>query len=372
MRKVSIVIAVISMASSALFATNATSASPGLPSLPLQASEIAKERLLDIAAKFEAKFGSENLENDPTKLGSPSKSGFISVAVNPDTNRIELYWAGKPTADVLNTVLSEKSIELKQGLNSLEFMHDAGIRIIQDFSHDPDLRGLKFELFRPHLDGSGIDIEVSSKSQELSSEAASIIEVKFSQKYSIDVNLKTRLDGNGINFAASRQNDASAYSGGAGYETSAGNYCSTGFGVKKTSTNVEYLLTAYHCFMGNGTNQNSYKPGTSTAWGTWSQTSAQFMHNRDAALIKPNSSNASGYVYTGNFSSSTKELIYGTATNVVGMSACIDGANSGYRCGVIVSNTSVIISLAGVNVTVVEGSASGIPGVVHGDSGGRF
>lgn len=197
-----------------VLAANGTMAIPDLPVLPPQASEVNQDKLLEIASKFEIKYGSETLPNDAKNLGAANKQGFISVAIDPQTDRVSLYWAGMPSPNVHRAITSEKKIDLKIGVNSLEYMHDAGIKIISDVSTITELSSLKFEQFRPRLDGSGIDIELSEGADTPSALSVESIEALLSKEYKIEVNVQIRESGNGINFTASRQVDRPVFSSG--------------------------------------------------------------------------------------------------------------------------------------------------------------
>lgn len=204
----------ISILTSSVLAANGTMASPNFPVLPPQASDVAQEKLLEIASKFETKYGSETLSNDAKNLDVSNKEGFISVAIEPQTDRVSLYWAGMPSPDLQRSIASDKKIDLKFGVYSLEFMHDSGIKIISEVSAIPELAGLRFELFRPRLDGSGIDIELSKGVDSPSALSVESIEALLSKEYKIDVNVQIRESGNGINFTASRQVDRPVFSSG--------------------------------------------------------------------------------------------------------------------------------------------------------------
>jgi hypothetical protein len=197
-----------------VLAANGSMAIPDLPVSPPQASEVNQDKLLEIASKFETKYGSETLSNDAKNLGAANREGFISVAIEPQTDRVSLYWAGKPSPDLQRSIASDKKIDLKFGLYSLEFMHNSGIKIISEVSTIPELAGLRFELFKPRLDGSGVDIELSKGVDSPSALSVESIEALLSKEYKIDVNVQIRESGNGINFTASRQVDRPVFSSG--------------------------------------------------------------------------------------------------------------------------------------------------------------
>jgi hypothetical protein len=335
---------------------------------PNKSNEVPNEKLSAIADRIQDKFGGDSLANESENLKTPDKEGFISVSVDAAASNVRLFWAGKPDAGVQEYLDSEGSVSVEQGEYSYEYMHTVGISLIEDLPNISALKGLVFSLLRPHVDGSGVDLEMTRNGEATSTVDAFEVQNSLSSTYDLSISLS--IEDEGLTLLSSRQTDVSPYSGGSGYETTNVPYCSTGFGVKKSTTNLEYLLTAYHCFDGFGSNQSVFKPGTSSVWGSWSQTSGMYSGSRDAALIRPSSGNASGYVYVGPFDTSTKELIYGSATNTIGMSACIDGANSGYRCGVEVTNLGILKSINGSLVTLIEGDATGIFGAVEGDSGG--
>lgn len=352
----------------AIVSGSVSEAATDVSTAPSQSVQVPNEKLSAIADRIQEKFGGDSLANESQNLRTPRKEGFISVSVDAAASNVRLFWAGKPDSGVQECLDSEGSVYVEQGDYSYEYMHTVGISLIEDLPNVSALKGLAFSLLRPHVDGSGVDLEMTRTGEKLSTLDTFEIQNSLSSTYDLSISLS--IESESLTLLSSRQTDVSPYSGGAGFETSYVPYCSTGFGVKKSTTNLEYLLTAYHCFYGFGSNQSVFKPGTSSVWGSWSQTSGMYSGSRDAALIRPNSGNASGYVYVGPFDTSNKELIYGSATNTLGMSACIDGANSGYRCGIEVTNLGVIKSISGSLVTLIEGDASGILGAVEGDSGG--
>ena len=179
-----------------------------------------------------------------------------------------------------------------------------------------------------------------------------------------------------IKLTASRIDDYAPWRGGSLFSTtnSAGltGYCSQGFGVQSKITNIQYMLTARHCFDSSTSLTLNKLVAPSPSIGSWSSSSAYNSSDFDVSLTFPDQGTVRNSVYYGGIASTAAIQVQGTSTNVEGALVCTDGANSGMHCDVrvIAPPQQLYVGLV-VYSGVVKGQRdNGYISAAFGDSGG--
>lgn len=173
---------------------------------------------------------------------------------------------------------------------------------------------------------------------------------------------------------ATRQNDATPWSGGALIVNSQnGGSCSTGFAVLDGA--YGRLLSAAHCDLSGNA---SWYDGTESDIFTYGSTYVDVrQHDWESLLIDP-VGGTQGKVYGGPWNAGTsdphyKQGVAGASATGYGDSVCTSGANSGEHCGIFIVDQAVIY---GCPVTDYDcyGSIGEKPNnaisIAQGDSGG--
>ncbi|MEU5692331.1 S1 family peptidase [Actinosynnema sp. NPDC020468] len=145
-------------------------------------------------------------------------------------------------------------------------------------------------------------------------------------------------------------------------------YCSVGFGAR-TSTGVQYLVSAGHCIAGlpslyyNGTR---FAKGTSTRYALGS-------NSVDMGVARIDSGN-SITTQVGTWGAAGLITVKGGNRGAVGASLCKSGATSGWTCGSITgyNQTVTYTDPNGGPSTVVRGLGASTVCTMGGDSGGAY
>lgn len=161
-----------------------------------------------------------------------------------------------------------------------------------------------------------------------------------------------------------RMLDAAPWWAGARLTDGAGQ-CTSGFGIVAPG-NVQYLLTAYHCFA----------PAAGVFTGPPPAAAARrigpvgpVLPGRDAEVIDVAPGFAGGRTYTGGVADATEGSlpVNGAGANIAGLVVCNSGSFSGELCGIVIRRANVNYRL------VIRGAAVNVVGGVYGQTGGlRF
>lgn len=299
--------------------------------------------------------------------------GYLLTVLGDRT--LDVYWKGELPSEV--KVLIEQHPLVKVTVHQVAFDEDEYLgaqklvvdRLIADppdgasydaVTHADDRSSLTFVLVGS-LNADGI--------AEVEKRIASWIDIPFSVEV---VDEPTAIA------AATRQNDASPWKGGAQIDITLipDQWCTTGFPVTMEDTGNKYLTTARHCI----TYSNGGYIGTTgdiddangDALGTWKNSAAWNRPEYDVTLIKPNSGLIGSSVYSGGINSSALVTLSGaTVSPDPGGYVWGSGANSGAHVLQVVSkNAGYSVNNTPVTGGHVLATASGGVAVAQGDSGG--
>lgn len=291
--------------------------------------------------------------------------GFASVVPDLNDGSVDLYWVGD---------LSEQYKLMAAAFSGIVVrIHTVERNFAELTTATLDATRLSPEVTVATVlaDASGISVTLSGGPTGASSELQTELETE------LGVSVEITRD-KGIDLAvATRAADTSPYSGGALYVAGT-RICSTGFGVINNSTQLKYILTAYHCFHQQVSPLAVKATGSGATIGTWNNSASLNMQNLDSALYRPTGGVATNTVYVGGPGASVKAGIFGALTNVIGMNVCTSGGNTGEHCTTVIDSLSSTIAISDSNGTplytvsnVVKGHVTSTgTGFSNGDSGG--
>lgn len=301
-----------------------------------------------------------------TGTSSEGFRGFGSVVPNLRDGSVDIYWAGD-TSPELNEFLDAQGSNLAVRIHSVEHnFEELALATIESVSLSSQISSASVL-----PDSSGISVQIS----DLPESAAIELKNEISQKIDMPVELA------GYELVtpavASRNTDSSPYSGGALFQAGT-KMCSSGFGVVNNATQLKYILTAYHCFYQQASPTAVKASGSGATIGTWNSSSSLNLQSLDSSMYRPTGGIATNTVFVGGPTSTLKAGIYGALTNVVGMSVCTSGGNTGEHCTTVIdslfstiqlrdANSNVLYTVSNVVTGHVTTAGSGFAG---GDSGG--
>lgn len=258
---------------------------------------------------------------------------YVGMIPEQENSIINLYVFGSISRELSDLLKSNTSVavSINPAAYSLKTLKD-GERTVTSYVVEGKIPlGLDLKSTHVNDDGSGLTITLKSnpskEGEEWLSELESILQI----------HLDIKVDESEIVPLASRTADVSPWHGGAFYTLIGSNsqsFCSTGFGVVSNTTNLNYLLTARHCFP-TGTGLADEFPETTQTGiriGSWGPESYYSYPDHDIALIRPNGGTVSSYVYDGSYSTSNTTRVTSVASNIVGGAVCANGGNSGRHC----------------------------------------
>jgi len=297
---------------------------------------------------------------------------YVGMIPEQENRIINLYVFGSISSELSDLLKSNTSVavSINPAAYSLKTLKD-GERTVTSYVVEGKIPlGLDLKSTHVNDDGSGLTITLKSNPSKEGNEWLSELE------RILQIHLDIKVDESEIVPLASRTADVSPWHGGAFYTLIGSNsqsFCSMGFGVVSNTTNLNYLLTARHCFP-TGTGLADEFPETSQTGntiGSWSPASYYNYPSHDISLVYPSGSNVSSYVYDGGYSTSNTTKVASVASNIVGGSICVNGGNSGRHCGLtITSGPSTFYNGSKVIFDVVSAQRSDFTIVVAaGDSG---
>lgn len=304
-------------------------------------------------------------------LTSGGFESFAGVVPNAENGTVDLYITEIPDSRMEEYLRSVKEVSIR--VHFAKYSHqelEAGIKRIS-----PEvLRSFKegIDVYSAHASDAGSAIELTLRpsssipSSEWLDRLIKIARVSIVLKKSPEEVPDTP-------FALqTRTTPTDPWWGGALFE--AGGYaCSTGFGVVSNTTNLDYLMTARHCFVST-TNLTLRSYGESAFMGTWSPSQYYNFPSLDIALTFPSGQGSSDKVFTGayNSNSNSGKTISGVGTNNLNRLVCVNGGNSGAHCSVkVIQTPATIFTIEGSTSGVVTGKRDNNSIVAaSGDSGG--
>ncbi|MDR6593511.1 S1 family peptidase [Saccharothrix longispora] len=145
-------------------------------------------------------------------------------------------------------------------------------------------------------------------------------------------------------------------------------YCSVGFGAR-SSSGVQYLVSAGHCVAGNAT---LHYDGTRFARGAGSRYALGY-DSVDMGVARLDAGN-SITTRVGTWGAAGQIAVKGAARGQVGASICKSGATTGWTCGSITgyNQTVTYVDPNGGPSTVVRGLGKSTVCTMGGDSGGAY
>jgi len=305
------------------------------------------------------------------QLSAEGFPNIVGTILRHEDCLIDVYVYGGDLLGLNDFQIKHPSVRLRmhRAVFSREELEAADRRILDSYSGEQSPDGLILASTYILPDGSGISIELDSTSPL--PEAGWLLNLQSEVK----VKLFLEEDRSFLRPASSRAQDEFPWSGGAFFltypDSGYPNVCSTGFGVKSTTTAIKYMLTARHCFTNEtGEPIESYQMQN---WiGNWNPSPYYNFESNDLSLIRLSVSSLSGATYYGPFNSTSKRNVIGLESNNVGDSFCTNGGNSGLHCGVQITKGPVTRLVEGRQVANVYIGRRPDNGIIaaFGDSGG--
>ena len=298
---------------------------------------------------------------------------YVGMIPEQENRIINLYVFGSISSELSDLLKSNTSVavSINSATYSLKTLKD-GERTVTSFVVEGKIPlGLDLKSTHVNDDGSGLTITLKSNPSKEGKEWLSELE------RILQIHLDIKVDESEIVPLASRTADVSPWHGGAFYTLVGSNsqsFCSMGFGVVSNTTNLNYLLTARHCFPTGTGIADEFPETTQTGitMGSWSPVSYYNYPSHDIALVYPSGSNVSSYVYDGGYSTNNITKVTSVASNIIGSSVCANGGNSGRHCLLNITvgpSTLYVGSKAILDVVTAQRSDFTIVGT-PGDSGG--
>jgi hypothetical protein len=304
-------------------------------------------------------------------LTTGSFESFAGVIPDGKTGIVHLFVTATPDLKLEEYLGVVQGVELL--IHTSEYSHielEAGIKMISK----EILRSVKdgIDVYSAHArdDGSSIELTLrphsSSPSSDWLENLTKIAGVK------VTVKEKAGEVPDSLFTLQTRTTPTAPWWGGSLF-VAGGMGCSTGFGVTSDVTNLDYMMTARHCF-GSSSNLSINSYGSNSYMGSWSPSQYYNFPDYDTALTFPSGQEVSNKVFTGahNSNSNSGKTISGVGSNTLNRLVCVNGANSGAHCSVkVIQTPSTVYS----NGQAISGLVTGkrdnntIVGA-HGDSGG--
>ncbi|AEW98811.1 S1 family peptidase [Streptantibioticus cattleyicolor] len=317
--------------------------------------------------------------------------GFSELQVDPDANKLRLYWKGalpQRVRALLAHLPHGVTVEVHQARYSKAELHAARQKLLPDGKPQPlrlaavsaPLRitsiglapdGSGLQIGYDHAPGSGMQDFAAPLTESARPDRPNAVKALtdvLTGVHTIPVRQPISID-----LAGSRPHDKSPWTGGAALNIPGGGICSAGFSVKDRKGS--YLLAAaYHC-----------GSGSKSQWRTWwgnqligTTDRTQMSATDDVLAIRPASKRTRGYLYDGPASRTDgyAKPIVGYGHNNVGDYVCTDGANGGVHCGVRIAQTDIGVTgpngvyRPDVDLAYATSSTPGGVAAVNGDSGG--
>lgn len=312
----------------------------------LTASPVTRE-MVEITTKIDGLY-----EGDPR---------YSAVEFTKDRSLTIVWWHGEVPAELESIVASaELPIEVRQTAYLPGDLRDAVLTVLA--SDEAAAAGVLGG--GPAADGSGVELTLAPS---VSARVSKIVEDRLESvsRYPVAI---THEDITPLN---NRQFDTYGFSGSkmTRYDgVFLQNSCSTGFPVRRTSSNpVQYgLMTADHC--GDVGSQWVIDDG-STAYIFGSMIAAN--EPNDGAIVSRNTVHP--FIYVNSYNSGTYTQLNGATPVAVGSEICYSGSSSGLVCGNFVTTRPYTWTVPGDPTRTgfrTEKSATGVGGAGQGDSGG--
>jgi hypothetical protein len=275
---------------------------------------------------------------------------YVGMIPFQEEMRIELYIFGLPSQALLKLIeANEKvNVNLRQASYSLNELKKAQAEVTALFEVGDIPSDLVLKFNHKNDDGSGLTLTFKDELSESG--------LKWVGQLERDLEVHIDLEVNGDEFflAGSRSADVPPWHGGALYNQtgySPDEVCSTGFGVVSNTTNIQYLLTARHCFpSGTGLADEFLDAwGSGSLIASWQPQSYYNYPSHDLALVYPIGGNVSSYIYNGNYTTTNLTKVVSVAQNQLNTIVCVNGGNSGNHCNVKVISSPTVAYYTGVS-----------------------
>ena len=274
---------------------------------------------------------------------------FGGIVVNPATLTLDLWWTGGEETDVTRKI-RQAAPEVTLRWHEATYSRNELLTRIEKTRSD--MRDVQFAF--PRQDGSGV---VVTHTSDTDVDADAIAKA-------LGVPVIVAVEGKSVEDNGGRQQDTAPHNGGAMLIHGSA-ICSTGFSVVDGANNG-YLLSAAHC---DTTGNWAWDNGAGTQL-TPGGSAVSVVLSLDSMLINP-VGGTSGYVYSGGVNSTDRRAVSGTATNNVGESVTLSGANSGEHTGLNIVNDAYSATCNGYSCTLIRANGANNDEVsAGGDSGG--
>lgn len=332
-----------------------------------QASAIEIEAEKQNAANFQANLDGQDLAVRIHELNFP---GYVGLKLKPETKAADLWLSEDPSPELIEVLRDSKGFNVTLHKSPFtEAQLEGAIEKINELVRSSTVPGgIVLSSSSAREDGRGVDltIDVASKVPDLNWVSS------LSEYLSVPVFIDP--DKTNIELTSTRLEDSAPWRGGSLFSTTDAydglSFCSQGFGVQSKVTDIQYMLTARHCFRNKS--QILKTPQNSITMGTWNPATYYNSPINDAALTIPQQGVVRNSVYYGNLTTSNAYQVTSVGDNTVGLKVCTNGANSGLHCDVVIRQGPHSAYAAGmVYNNVVTGSKSNNQvTAVQGDSGG--
>lgn len=304
-------------------------------------------------------------------LTSGNFDSFAGVVPDSDSGVVDLYLIETPDArmdEYLSSVL-----DVKIRVHKAKYSHrelEAGIKLISD----EVLRSLKegVDVYSAHASDDGTAIELTLRAGSAPPSTEWLRHLTEISGVAVKVNVSVDEVPDSLFALQTRTTPTDPWLGGSLF-IAGGFACSTGFGVTSDLTDLDYIITARHCF-NSSSNLSLQSYGGANYMGSWSPSQYYNYINVDTSLTFPSGQGASNKVFTGAYNSDadSAKIISGVGTNTLNKLVCVNGANSGAHCEVRVIQTPATVFSNGQSLSGVVTGRRDNNSVVgaHGDSGG--
>ncbi|MFJ8746547.1 hypothetical protein ACIRL2_45295 [Embleya sp. NPDC127516] len=303
--------------------------------------------------------------------------GFAGIVLDAEQGKISVYWKGEAPArigrilDAAPRGITGRILPAPYSKHELSVARDAFFA--REDTRDPAslaARGLRAGSVTALSDGTGLDvaydIEAAPLQPGLATDTAEppAAESDIGRRMTADLKVPVILHRRPAPVpAATRQNDASPWKGGAALYTPTKKFCSPGFGAYSGAGS--FLITANHCGA-QGLSSDWAEEPIGDVWGA--------RPSMDAAVIKIANGYSVEYYYDGPWDTQWGKIVDGSATNWTGDYICGSGAMSGIRCNVKIINDDTTCDInTGVRVSPCVQAKRVFPADIAlalGDSGG--
>lgn len=303
--------------------------------------------------------------------------GFAGIVLDAEQGKISVYWKGDaPTriGRILNAAphgITGRVLPAAHSKHELSVARDAFFT--REDAHDPAslaARGLRAGSVTALSDGTGLAVAYDVETEPLQTGAAPdtsgppVPESDIGRRMTAELGVPVSLHRQPAPTpAATRQNDASPWKGGAALSTPTNKFCSSGFGAYSGAGS--FLITANHCGA-QGLYSDWANEPIGNVWGA--------RPSMDAAVVKIANGYSAEYYYDGPWDTQWGKIVDGSATNWTGDYVCGSGAMSGIRCNLKIINDDTTCDIdTGVRVSPCVQAKRVFPAdiaLAKGDSGG--